>query len=177
MFELSKRDCLDWLPVFRGRAQLVYIDPPYNTGQTFYHRDGSVAYHDKWERSIDYQQWLALRLQECWRALAADGSLWVHTDWHCDFLVRGLLDEICGPENFRNQIAWCYTGPGTGSRKHFPRKHDTIFFYSERDAVFPSAQSSALPQQRTPAKLTNTEQHHAIQAAGTRRQSLRGLLD
>ena len=71
--ELRQGDCLDWLPEFRGKAQLVYIDPPYNTGQTFYHSDGSIAYEDKWPLPIDYQQWLALRLQECWRALARPG--------------------------------------------------------------------------------------------------------
>ena len=136
--ELSKRDCLDWLPVFRGKAQLVYIDPPYNTGQTFHHKDGSIAYYDQWERSIDYQQWLALRLQECWRALSADGSLWVHTDWHCDHIVRGLLDEICGQGNYRNQIAWCYKMPRVTKRK-LATNHQTIYYYAMPDAPLNNA--------------------------------------
>ena len=129
MYDVKNQDCLTWLPAFRGACQLVYIDPPYNTGQTFYHKDGSIAYYDKWELSIDYQQWLALRLQECWRALASDGSLWVHTDWHCDYLVRGLLDEICDKDNYRNQIAWCYTLP-RADRDHLPRNHQTIYYYA-----------------------------------------------
>lgn len=135
MYDVKNQDCLDWLPIFRGAAQLVYIDPPYNTGKDFYHQDGSFAYSDKWDSDAEYVGYLRDRLLWCWNALADDGSLWVHSDWHCDYLIRWTLNQVCGSKAYRNQIAWCYTGPGPGA-SHFPRKHDTIFFYSKPDAPF-----------------------------------------
>ena len=98
----------------------------------------------------------------CAGICCADGSLWVHTDWHCDFIIRILLDELCGPENYRNQIAWCYTLP-RGANRHMGRTHQTIYFYSETDAVLrheriPYATSS-VPR----AKKTIGHQRHDIE--------------
>ena len=57
---------------------------------------------------------------------------------HCDHAVnayiRMAMDAIFGAKNFRNEIVWCYTGP-SNTKRWFPRKHDTTFFYAKSDAA------------------------------------------
>lgn len=124
-----------WLVPYAGHAQLCYIDPPYMTGQLFRHKDGSVAYDDRWGSVEEYSRYMKHVLYWCWESLADDGSLWVHCDWHCNWILRGLLEDICGSDAFRNEIIWCYTGLSQ-SVNRCPRKHDTIFFYARPDAKF-----------------------------------------
>lgn len=71
------------------------------------------------------------------RELLSDtGSIFLHCDWHKAPHLRCLLDEIFGPENFRNEIIWSYKSAGM-STSTFPRKHDNIFYYSKTaDRVF-----------------------------------------
>jgi len=62
--------------------------------------------------------------------LADDGSIYVHCDWRVNSYMRLVLDEIFGKNNFVNEIIWCTTGASRVD-KNFPRKHDTILFYSK----------------------------------------------
>ncbi len=73
---------------------------------------------------------MAVRLVECHRVLKQTGSLFLHCDHSANAYLRMLLDAIFGKDGFRNEIAWCYTGPGNVTR-HFKRKHDTILFYAK----------------------------------------------
>ena len=57
--------------------------------------------------------------------LAPDGSIFLHCDWHKDHHLRCLMDEIFGPDKMRNEIAWCYTGPGSPGMKQFNRMEHT----------------------------------------------------
>ncbi len=82
-----------------------------------------------------YLCWLGVRLIEMRRILRQDGSIYLHIDHTAQAWVKALMDSIFGRQNFRNEIAWCYTGPQR-ALKHFPRKHDTILFYSYADATF-----------------------------------------
>ena len=82
-----------------------------------------------------YLCWLGVRLLEMHRVLREDGSIYLHIDHTAQAWVKALMDAIFGRKNFRNEIAWCYTGPQQAKR-HFPRKHDTILFYSYPDATF-----------------------------------------
>ena len=84
---------------------------------------------------------MAPRLLEMRRVLKDTGSIYLHCDWYADSYLRLLLDAIFGKDNLRNEIVWCYTGPAN-VRKQYPRKHDTLLFYSasektvfNRDAV------------------------------------------
>ena len=88
-----------------------------------------------------YLVMMAARLVELHRVLKPTGSLYLHCDPTASHYLKILLDAIFGVRNFRNEIAWCYTGPGN-TKRWFPRKHDTIFFYAKskktkfnRDAV------------------------------------------
>ena len=98
------------------------------------------------ESTAAYLCYMAIRLIEIYRVLKPAGSLYLHCDHSANGYLRQLLDGIFGNgENgspgFRNEIAWCYTGP-SNTRRWFPRKHDTIYWYSKseqwtfnRDAV------------------------------------------
>lgn len=73
---------------------------------------------------------MAIRLLELKRVLKKTGSLYLHCDPTASHYLKIVLDSIFGQKNFRNEIIWAYTSP-SGAKKHFPRKHDVILFYSK----------------------------------------------
>ena len=106
---------------FEGKVQLIYIDPPFNTG------GDSFKYNDKFNHST----WLTFmknRFAIAKRLLKSDGSIFVHLDFNESHYAKVLMDDIFGKENFKNNIIWCYTGP-SGSSRFLPRKHDDILYY------------------------------------------------
>ena len=82
-----------------------------------------------------YLIYIAIRLIEMRRILKDTGSIYLHCDPHASHYLKLVMDCIFSRENFRNEIAWCYTGPQRTSI-HFPRKHDLILFYSLKGATF-----------------------------------------
>ena len=62
--------------------------------------------------------------------LADDGSIFVHCDWRLNSHLRLVMNEIFGIDQFRNEIIWCYSGPGKND-KGFVKKHDSIIYYSK----------------------------------------------
>lgn len=88
------------------------------------------------ENEAAYICFMAVRLIECRRVLKSTGSIYVHCDWHANSYLRMLLDAIFGAKQYRNEIVWCYTGPGN-TKRWFPRKSDRILFYTKsNDATF-----------------------------------------
>ena len=79
-----------------------------------------------------YLMMMATRLLLCRELLKETGSIFLHCDHSSNNYLRTLMDMIFGRENFRNEIVWCYTGP-SAARKQFPRKHETIYWYSKSD--------------------------------------------
>ena len=77
-----------------------------------------------------YLVFMAIRLIEMHRLLKQTGSIYLHCDWHMNSPLRLLMDVIFGKDNFRNEVVWCYKENDTAT-KHFPRKHDTILFYTK----------------------------------------------
>lgn len=129
---------------YRGSVNLVYIDPPFDSKAT-YKKEIKVKgqktvgdntafeekqYGDIWTND-EYLQFMYERLILIKELLADDGSIFLHCDWHRGHQLRCLMDEVFGPENFVNEIAWCYYGPGSPGMRQFNRKHDTIFWYSK----------------------------------------------
>jgi DNA modification methylase len=144
------------LPEFAGKVNLIYIDPPFDTGADFsftatipdhpdtpedetaaFTKEPSIleqkAYRDTWGRGLDsYLQWFyetALLLREL---LAEDGSIYVHLDWHVGHYAKAVLDEVFGQDNFINELVWKRTtshGDTKQGARHFGGVHDTIFFY------------------------------------------------
>ena len=128
-----------------GGMKLVYIDPPFAVGSDFgfdiaIGNDSvtkkqsvieEIAYRDTWGRGISsYLSMMYERLRLIHDLLADDGSIYVHCDWRVSSVLRLMLDDVFGKGNFRNEIVWCYTGPQR-SRNCFPKKHDSILFYSK----------------------------------------------
>lgn len=131
------------LPSLRGKVDLIYIDPPFDSKADYRTKltlpSGDInqkpttieqfAYADTWkDGTVSYLRMLYPRLVLMRELLSNHGSIYVHIDWHVGHYVKVLMDEIFGKENFVNEIIWCYTGPGFW-KDRFVRKHDAIYFY------------------------------------------------
>jgi site-specific DNA-methyltransferase (adenine-specific) len=133
-----------------GSVNLVYIDPPFNTGHaqervnTHAVRDDTsarVGFRGKAYRSLrvgqkayddafdDYLGFLEPRLLEARRVLAADGAFFLHLDYREVHYGKVLVDGIFGRGSFINEIIWAYDY-GARSRSRWPTKHSTILFYA-----------------------------------------------
>jgi DNA modification methylase len=77
-----------------------------------------------------YLTYMAERLEQMKRLLKPTGSIWLHCDPTANSYLRILMDSIFGANRLRNEIVWCYTGPGSPGMRQFNRKHDTIFWYA-----------------------------------------------
>ncbi|MEP7741653.1 site-specific DNA-methyltransferase [Vibrio parahaemolyticus] len=136
-FELSQNDNLiikgnnllalhSLMSVYRGKVDLIYIDPPFNT------EHDSFLYNDKFNRST----WLTFmknRLEAAKELLSDSGTIYVHIDHNEGHYLKVMMDEIFGKGNFRNEIIWRYSGWNKKLRTGFERRHDTIFMYGKSD--------------------------------------------
>ena len=128
-----------------GKINLIYIDPPFDTGADFSYttqiddteveKEPSIieqrAYKDTWSGGIaSYLKYMYERLSLMKDLLTEDGLIYIHLDWRVGHYVKVICDEIFGYDNFVNEIVWCYTGPRK-SPKAFSRKHDIILSYSK----------------------------------------------
>lgn len=114
----------------KGKVKLIYIDPPFATQDEFLNKNGAKAYSDKVKGS-EFIEFIRERLILAREILSDDGSIFVHLDWKMSHYIKIILDEIFGKNNFRNEIIWAYTGPGSPKMKQFNRKHDTILWYTK----------------------------------------------
>src|SRR5579872_3294399 len=143
------------LSEFAGKVNLIYIDPPFDTGADFsftatvpdnddaengsfaFSKDASIieekAYRDTWGRGLDsYLQWFygtAVLLHEL---LHENGSIYVHIGWQVSAGARLIMDEVFGSENFLNEIVWQRSSAHNDARR-FGIIHDTIILYSKTD--------------------------------------------
>jgi len=82
---------------------------------------------------MSYLTYMTQRIVEMRRVLKPTGSIYLHCDPTASHYLKVVMDRIFGKSNFRNEIIWCYTGPGN-TKKRFPRKHDTILYYVKSGA-------------------------------------------
>jgi len=136
------------LPRFAGKINLIYIDPPFATGQDFSFRvrvgdeefvkEPSIieekAYRDTWGRGLDsYLQMMYERLVLMRELLAEDGSIYVHLDDTVIHYVKAIMDEVFGGQYFRNEVV--YKRANThNDPKRYGRIHDTLLFYTKGDS-------------------------------------------
>lgn len=114
------------MSVYRGKVDLIYIDPPFNT------EHDSFLYNDKFNRST----WLTFmknRLEAAKELLRDSGTIYVHIDHNEGHYLKVLMDEVFGKDNFRNEIIWRYSGWNKKLKTGFERRHDTIFMYGKSD--------------------------------------------
>ncbi len=151
---LDERDRTTGAYRYRGKVDLVYIDPPFMVNNDF-RADNSIeieldkedaveakkepslveilAYKDTWQQGLDsFLSMLRGRLELLKETLAPAGSICVHLDWHTVHYVKVLLDEIFGYENFVNEVIWRRSFGHSDSRR-FGSIHDTLLFYQLSD--------------------------------------------
>lgn len=126
---------------YKGKLDLIYIDPPYLSRSNYYSgveiesKDKKYflvreVFQDTWDSNLDnYLEHVYTILLLMKELLSYKGSIFVHLDWHASHYVKVIMDEIFSPHNFINEIIWCYGG-GSGAKRYFHRKHDTILWYS-----------------------------------------------
>ena len=133
------------LPSMRGKVDLIYIDPPfdskadYRTKITLPGADiqqkptviEQFAYADTWEEgTVSYLRMMYPRLVLMRELLSNRGSIYVHIDWHVGHYVKILMDEIFGKDMLLNEIIWCYSSM-CKSKNNWNRKHDNIYVYTK----------------------------------------------
>jgi site-specific DNA-methyltransferase (adenine-specific) len=138
---------LERLP--EGFFDLIYMDPPFNTGRAQARRSlavtaavdgdrvgfggrryrsrllGTLSFDDAFD---DYLRFLAPRLERARELLAPHGTLYFHIDYREAHYVKLLLDELFGRDAFLNELIWSYDY-GAKPRRRWPAKHDTILVY------------------------------------------------
>ena len=143
------------LPSMRGKIDLIYIDPPYDSKadyRTKIELPGAnidskptvleqFAYADTWSGTIDgeevkgtaaYLKYMYPRLVLMRELLSERGSIYVHMDDNIGSYLRVILDNIFGKENFRGEIIW-QLGTGAKSKKFFSNQHNTIYCFSKSE--------------------------------------------
>lgn len=150
------------LAEFAGQVNLIYIDPPFDTGADFsftarvpenpdtedesftFTKEPSIiehkAYRDIWggaQTHLDaYLKWFYETIVFLHELLHENGSIYVHLDWHVSFYAKAILDEIFGTERFVNEIIWkrqTAKGDVTQGAMHMGRLHESIFVYTKSD--------------------------------------------
>jgi site-specific DNA-methyltransferase (adenine-specific) len=150
-------DNADVLPRLRDESfDLVYIDPPFNTGKRQLRRNLKTIRDDKGDRTgfkgqryrtirvgsrafadtfDDYLAFLEPRLEHAHRLLAPNGSLFVHLDYREVHYAKVMLDSIFGRESLQNEIIWAYDY-GARTSKRWSPKHDNILWYAKDPSRF-----------------------------------------
>jgi len=108
-----------------------------------YALDAAGRTHGKGMQS--YLTMMAVRLLELRRVLKPSGSIYLHCDPFASHYLKMLMDAIYGPQRFRNEIIWGYTGPGSPKMRQFNRKHDVILWYARGDTWTFNADAVRLP--------------------------------
>ena len=155
LFSGDNREILSSLLVagFRGKIDLIYIDPPFDSGADYVRRvqlrglgNGNggkltgagqslieqTQYEDIWAND-NYLQFMYERLILLRELLSDKGSIYLHCDWHKSHHLRFLLDEVFGVDNFINEIIWHYPDNFQGNVKGFATNHNTILWYGKTD--------------------------------------------
>ena len=133
---------------YEGQIDLIYIDPPFNTGENFNFPNSikigrekietempiseRLAYTDTWGRGKDsFLDMMYPRIQLMRKLLSEKGTLYVHCDDHVSHYLKVMLDEVFGEENFVNEIIWERSANTSSISKIWKRSHDTILMYSK----------------------------------------------
>jgi adenine-specific DNA-methyltransferase len=136
----------------RGKVNLIYIDPPFDSKADYRTKiilpKGEIeqkpnvieqfAYSDTWkEGTVSYLKMILPRLVLMKELLTYTGSIFVHIDWHVGHYVKIILDDIFGKENFMNEIVWKRKGGSSGSVNKFENCTDIIYWYvKSEDYIF-----------------------------------------
>lgn len=143
------------LPEFAGKVNLIYIDPPFDTGADFSFKTTipgtkesldktpsiieQKAYRDTWGSGLDsYVRWFYETVVLLRELLSDDGSIYVHLDENVAHYAKVVLDEVFGRENFQREIVWRigWISGYKSKANNWIRNHDTLFFYVKDKQAF-----------------------------------------
>src|SRR5271165_1515988 len=156
-----------------GKVNLIYIDPPFDTGADFsftatvpenpdseegdsfsFTKEPSIiehkAYRDTWGRGLDsYLEWFFETVVLLHELLHENGSIYVHLDWHVSFYCKSILDEVFGSDRFVNEVVWkrqSAKGDATQGARHMGRIHESVLLYSKSETYTWSIQYTPYEQ-------------------------------
>ena len=173
---------------FAGKVDLIYIDPPFATGDDFsytavipadaagdassFEKQPSLieqkAYRDTWGQGLDgYVDWFGQMAAQLHELLAPTGSLYVHCDYRVNSYLRLVLDDTFGSDQFRNEIRWIRSLPHNDPQQ-YGRSSDTILYYTK-------SEDRKFHPPYAPQKEASVEAHYKANATG-RKQQLASLL-
>lgn len=134
---------------FRGKVDLIYIDPPFDSGADYVRRvslrgpkgaaklDGEgyslgeqIQYTDIWGND-EYLQFMYERLLLLRELLAARGSVYLHCDWRRVQQLRAVMDEIFGADNFLNEVIWYFPNKLQGNVNRFATNHNSLLYFAK----------------------------------------------
>ena len=168
------------LAEFAGKVNLIYYDPPFDTGADFsftasvpnhpggeeddaatFTKEPSIiehkAYRDTWGRGLDsYLQWFYETAVLSHELLHETGSLYVHVGWQVSSFVRCILDEVFGAENLRNEIIWQRFNFHADA-KRFGTVHETIWYYVKTENANFSKQFVPVKESLIASHYTNED--------------------
>jgi len=170
---------------YGGQVQMIYLDPPFNTGKRFDmkvrvgekgYKTGAAslalnAYDDRWESRESYLAMMREALVLARGLLKKEGTIFLHIDSRMYAHLKLLMDEVFGESNFLNEIIWSYQTGGR-ARNYFPRKHDTILFYARSKQYYfnlkgvPVARSEARSNHMKRSVDENGRSYRSIVSAG-----------
>lgn len=157
-----------------GGIKLIYIDPPFDVGADFSFPISvgddqltkepgileEIAYRDTWGGGTDsFASMIYERIRLIHDLLSKDGSLLVHCDWRVNSLLRHILDEIFGKDNYRNEIIWQRASAHNDSKRavSYGTIHDTIFWYSKGEKYIWNTQFSPYSDEYVSASYNKIE--------------------
>ncbi len=193
LFQGDNKEILSTLLVkgFRGKVDLIYIDPPFASGADYVRKvalrgkkekleaEGhsvieQTQYTDIWANDT-YLQFMYERLILMRELLSNEGSIYLHCDPTMSHYLKLVMDEVFGVSQFRNELIWGYKASNSPIKNMFPRKHDVLLFYSGTDAVFnpqytPLSEESLKNAYRYTDKDGRLYRKHSDRADGSERR-------
>ena len=154
---------------YAGQVQLIYLDPPFRTGQTFVMRarvgekewksGAGTLTQPTYADDLPFDAYMALMrdaLEGAKKLLSDTGVIYLHIDYRMHPHLRLLMDEIFGEANFLNEIIWSYQTGGR-ARRFFSRKHDVILFYRKGRQYYFNL--DGVPVSRQDARRNHMKRH------------------
>ena len=195
LFHGDNKEILSTLLVqgFRGKIDLIYIDPPFASGADYVRTvalrgkkekleaEGhtiaeQVQYSDIWANDT-YLQFMYERLILMRELLSDNGSIYVHCDWRMNSYLRLVLDEIFGKSNFRNEIVWRkYGGHKNTAKLKFTTENDTLLVYSVADSYIFNAIFRPLSEQTIKSEYRHIDEDGRRYAIPRGRKYLQGTV-
>ena len=139
------------MPIYAGKVDCIFIDPPYNTGNEgwCYNDNVNAPMIKEWlnanpigiEDGLRHDKWCAMmwpRLRLLYELLVEDGSFWVTIDDNEDYLLRQLLDEVFGRDGYITEIAWQHSDSSSNNVTQFSQDFNTILVYSKNEYWAPN---------------------------------------